>query len=242
VALAVAEPRAQPSEPEIFKGTMKAKKFYLNLEHDGVVRQGFGVKLLTNETVLSSTVDLLRNIHVTLHEPQPAMGLMETIAHIRESQQDSVVTLLRVPRPKRLIEVIGMYVDRDQLDNAKEFKKTSYDDQYTLTADFGNYLTFRFFQGPADLISKTMDDLITTKKPGVLIPHSDGFYIDPAGRAGTDKVNFVQIVFDDRINPTIGVLALGVDKAFEVVGNDVPADPSLKLIALAPPDKRYIRR
>jgi|SRR5215217_2961345 len=109
-------------------------------------------------------------------------------------------------------------------------------------AYLGDYLTFRFFQGPADLISKTMEEIIATRKPGVMIPHEDGLYIDPSGREGTNEVKSAQIIFDQNLNPTIAVLALGVDRSFEVVGNDIAASQSLEFVALAAPDKRYVRR
>ena len=222
---------------------MKAKRFYLNLEHRGLVRQGFGIQLSSKQTILSSAVALVRNIHLTMHLPQPEKGLMETVSHVRESQQDSAsLTLLRIPRESGLIELAGMYVDRDQFNDVKEFKKSAHDGQYTLPADFGDHLTLRFFQGPANLISKTMSNLIATKKPGVVIPHSDGFYVDPSGREGTNEIKYVQIIFDDKLNPTIGTLALGAARSFEVVGNTLPASQLLKFIALAPPDKRHIRK
>src|SRR5262249_53854920 len=112
---------------------------------------------------------------------------------------------------------------------------------YTLPADFGDHLTVRFFQGPPDLVSKAMDHLIATRRPGVIIPHPDGFYIDPAGREGNNKVNYAQVIFDNKLNTTIGVLVLGAAKDFQVIGPEVAAPQNLTFVALAPPDSRHIR-
>jgi hypothetical protein len=175
---------------------MKPKRFYLNLQHGGSVKQGFAVRLSSKQTIVSSSVPLLRNIHTTMHHPQHEKGMLETVSHVRETKQNQTETLIRVPRDKRLLELIGIYIDRDQFQSSKEFKKSAYDGEYTVPADFGDHLTVRFFQGPPDIVSKAMDHLIATRRPGVVIPHPDGFYIDPAAREGTNKVNYAQIIFD----------------------------------------------
>src|SRR4030095_9848623 len=103
---------------------MKPKLFYLNLEHEGCVRQAFGIKLSRSQTILSPSISLSKYIHTTLHQPQADKGLLETVSQVRESQQNQTVTLLRVPHRNSLIELVGIYINRDQLDSAKEFRKS----------------------------------------------------------------------------------------------------------------------
>jgi hypothetical protein len=220
----------------------KAKLYFINMSHKGTVRRLFNIDLSQGQTVVSSPLALMKPIHITHHQAKPDEA-RQSISQVREYDRSdrNTRTLLRVPQSTKLVDLVSIFVDADQLGTSKEFRKKSYDEQYTLQEDFGDYLTFQFFQGRGREIGQELEAKFNAKSITYLVPNGDGVDISPGGTSKTNTVNCVRLVFDPDEELTVGVLVAGVARDFELLGSRIPKS-EIKFVALGEEGMRFIRK
>ncbi len=220
---------------------MKNKLFYFNVATRSVLRQFLKIELWADKTVVSSPIVRLQQMHTTHHEPRA--GVHPTSAfHVIEGRK----VLFEVRHQSRNPELIPLgayfvdFSDDEILRQAREFRKTAFDEPYAADLDdLGCYLTAHLFQGKPNDLKERLDQILKDESyPRYLVPHSDGFYVSPPGSG-----NWLRLLYDDGAALTVGVLAFGINKEDADYSSIRPATTTEfagKYVALAP-GKRAVK-
>jgi hypothetical protein len=223
---------------------VKNELFYFNVTTRNIVRQFLKIEVWADKTVVSSPIDLLRQIHTTHHEPQ--VGIYPTSAlHVREGRN----TLIEVRHQSRspLTVTLGSYFvdfsDDDSIQRLREFRKTAFEEAYAADLDaLGRYLTVHLFQGKPNDLAQKLDQILKDESyDRYIAPRCNGFYINPPAPGSG---HWLSLLYNDCATFTVGVLAFGMNKEDVDYSNLHPANTTKefagKYVAFAP-GKRAVR-